>query len=116
MNLLSGLGKKRNTASGQAAYGRAMANQANLNLTGEQNKSDLSAKQFAADQDNRMGKSKLAASRDSDFANLRTKRAGLQSRKDVFDQQMNDAYAQLRKRKAVDFRQALINQAARHFT
>jgi hypothetical protein len=116
MNLLGGLKQKRNTSAGQAAYGRAMANKANLNLSGEQNKSDFSAKKFAADQDNRMGQSKLNSSRSGDYANLRTKRAGLDSRKSVFDEQMKNAYDQLNKRKNVNFRQALINQTSRHFT
>lgn len=116
MNLLSGLGKKRNTAAGQAAYGRSMSNQANMNLLKNQNKSDFSAKKFSADQDNRMGKSKLSTKLDSDFSNVRTQQGALQNKKSLFDQQMQDAYSQLNKRKKVNFRQALINQTARHFT
>jgi hypothetical protein len=116
MNLLSGLKKKRNTNAGQAAYGRSMANQANLNLSNEQNKSDFSAKKFGADQDDRMSRSKLSSARSSDHGKLRTQRAGLQNEKDVFNQQMRSAYAALNKRKNVNFKQALINQAARHFT
>ena len=116
MNLLGGLKQKRNTNAGQAAYGRSMANQANLNLSKEQDKSDFSAKKFAADQDARMKESGLKGKRSTDHQGLRVDRAGLASRKAVFDQQMKDAYDLIDHRKKINFKQALINQAARHFT
>lgn len=114
--LLGGLKSDRKSAAGQLAYGRSMANDADLGLAKEKMDAQYGANKFQSDQDIRMKKASQSADQQRANIGLQSQKEGLDSRKSVFDTNMDFAYAQMRKQQRVNLRQALLNQVGRHFS